>query len=66
MAANAPRVPKAGRIIVRVFCERLFPSVRCSDIRLWSQDRNLGLPSRATSTYHTASNYWTRDPSDAG
>jgi len=31
--------------------------VHRSGIKLWSEDRNPGLPSRAASTYHTALNY---------
>src|SRR5437899_11939733 len=64
MAANAPRVRRLDVLLSESSANGCSWGVRRSDIRLWSQGRNLGLPPRAASTYHTASNYQTRDTSD--
>jgi len=64
MAANAPRVPKSDVLLSESSANGCSRGVRCSSIRLWSQGWNLGLPSYAAPTYHTASNCQTRATSD--
>jgi len=64
MAANALRVPGADVLLTELSangCSRVCTAaVSGFGPRGW----NLGLPSRAASTYHTASNYQIRATSD--
>jgi len=64
MAANAPRVPRLDVLLSEFSANGCFRVCAAAISGFGLRDWNLGLPSRAAPTYHTASNYQTRATSD--